>query len=370
MHDGGVRFGVGLSTIADPRHAAADAATLAGQRLRGEPATFAVLLTSPHYRDEADAVLAVVHETAAPTALIGCVAEGIVAGRREVEQQPAVTVWLASMAEPVETFHLEFVRTPSGGLFVGYEFGHAGGDFHLLLPDPYSFPADLLLAHLNANRPGITVLGGVVSGTSGPGGCRLFRDTEVLDSGAVGARLPGWRGVTVVSQGCAPIGDPYTVTGATGNVLTELGGRPPLDRLREIIAALPPRQRDIAVHGPQLGITHSPTSVATPRAHSCSPATAAAAGCSTRPTTTRASSPTCSAFPWPGSSPPVNWARSVAATPCTVSPRPSPCSSTNTHPRLDGPLKSVDRGGFWLRRGGRCRSGGRRVRSDGEDVDG
>jgi small ligand-binding sensory domain FIST len=249
-----VRFGVGLSTVADPQQAAVEAARLAGEGLAGASATLAVLLASPHHRDDGDKVLAAVHEIAAPEALVGCVAEAVVAGRREVEQQPAVALWLAALAEPVETFHMEFVRTPTGGLFAGYEFGHASDDFHLLLPDPYTFPADVLLAHLNAHRPGTQVMGGLVSGAGGPGGCRLFRDRDVLTSGAVGARLPGWREATVVSQGCAPIGEAYTVTGATGNVITGLGGRPPLHRLRDIIAALAPQQQAVAVRGPQIGI--------------------------------------------------------------------------------------------------------------------
>ncbi|WP_034277283.1 FIST signal transduction protein [Haloechinothrix halophila] len=249
-----MRIGVGVSTVRDPSEAASEATTTALAGLNDEPATFAVLLTSPEYRDDAMDVLAAVHDTAAPDALIGCVAETVVANARELEGEPSVAVWLASSAERVETFHLEFVRTPSGGLFAGYEFGHANDDFHLLLPDPYSFPADVLLDHLNAHRPGVRIMGGMVSGGGGPGGCRLFRDGDVVDSGAVGVRLPGWRGLTVVSQGCRPIGEPYTVTGSSGTVLTGLGGRPPLDRLRESIAALPDDQRDAAERGPQIGI--------------------------------------------------------------------------------------------------------------------
>jgi small ligand-binding sensory domain FIST len=44
--------------------------------------------------------------------------------------------------------------------------------------------------------------------------------------------------VPIVSQGCRPIGHPYIVTGAEGALITELGGRPPLQRLREIVEGL------------------------------------------------------------------------------------------------------------------------------------
>jgi small ligand-binding sensory domain FIST len=57
-----------------------------------------------------------------------------------------------------------------------------------------------------------------------------------------------------VAQGCRPVGDPYTVTRAEGNVIFELGGRPPLTRLRELAAALPGRDRELLAQGAQLGL--------------------------------------------------------------------------------------------------------------------
>jgi hypothetical protein len=134
-----------------------------------------------------------------------------------------------------ETFQLDFVRTGSGGLLAGYRFDRSAHDLHVLLPDPYTFPSDLLVEHLNTDLPGTTVMGGVVSGGLGPGDTRLFRDRDVLTSGVVGVRLPGMPGVPIVSQGCRPIGYPYIVTGADGALITELGGRPPLQRLRETV---------------------------------------------------------------------------------------------------------------------------------------
>lgn len=76
----------------------------------------------------------------------------------------------------------------------------------------------------------------------------------MLTSGVVGVRLPGMRGVPVVSQGCRPIGYPYIVTGADGILITELGGRPPLQRLREIVEGLSPDERALVSHGLQIGI--------------------------------------------------------------------------------------------------------------------
>jgi small ligand-binding sensory domain FIST len=252
--DGGVRVAVGLSTAPDAGAAARQAALLAREPLLGGTPTLAVLVTSPHHAAQAQGVLDTVRQVAQPDALVGCVAQAVVAGRRELEDEPAVVVWLAELPRPAQTFHLEFLRTPSGGLFGGYQFDRAGTDLHLLLPDPYTFPTDSLFAHLNAHAAGTTVIGGLVSGAGQPGGSRLFRDAEVLASGAVGVRLPGLRARPVLSQGCRPIGEPYTVTRAEGRFIAELAGRPPLRLLQEIMTGLPVREQVLVSRGLHIGV--------------------------------------------------------------------------------------------------------------------
>jgi small ligand-binding sensory domain FIST len=239
--------------VPDARQAAVEAAAHARDELAGEAPSLAVLLGSRSHSDKAVDVLNAVQEMLEPPALIGCIAQTIVAGRREIEDEPAVAVWLAS-GLAAETFQLDFVRTGSGGLLTGYRFDRTTHDMHLLLPDPYTFPSSLLIEHLNTDLPGTTVVGGVVSGGRGPGDTRLFRDQDVLTSGLVGVRLPGVHGVPIVSQGCRPIGDAYIVTAADGAAITELGGRPPLQRLREIVAGLPPDEQELVSNGLQIGI--------------------------------------------------------------------------------------------------------------------
>ena len=244
---------MGVSTAPDARKAAVEAASHASDELAGEAPSLAVLLGSRSHTEHAAELLTAVQEMVEPPALIGCVAQAIVAGRHEMEDQAAVAVWLAS-GLAAETFHLDFIRTGSGGLLAGYRFDRTAHDLHLLLPDPYTFPSSVLVEHLNNDLPGTMLLGGVVSGGLGRGNTRLFRDRDVLTSGAVGVRLPGMHAVPIVSQGCRPIGDPYIVTGADGAVITELGGQPPLRRLREIVEGLHPDDQELVSHGLQIGI--------------------------------------------------------------------------------------------------------------------
>jgi small ligand-binding sensory domain FIST len=83
---------------------------------------------------------------------------------------------------------------------------------------------------------------------------QLFLDGRVLSEGAVGAYLPQAEIHPLVSQGCRPIGDPFTVTAAEGDLIQELGGRSPVERLQELAAALSDRDRDLLTQGLQVGI--------------------------------------------------------------------------------------------------------------------
>jgi small ligand-binding sensory domain FIST len=134
-------------------------------------------------------------------------------------------------------------------VFTGYRFQGPGSGPYLLIGDPFSFPTDHLLRHLNEQMPGTVVMGGMASGGMGPGETRLFLDNRVVNEGAIGARLPGVRIRTLVSQGCGPVGNVYTVTRAEGNVIHELGGRPPLLRLQELVEGLSPEDRTLLGQG-------------------------------------------------------------------------------------------------------------------------
>ena len=216
--------------------------------------SFAVLFASAHFFGSAQALVAAVAEETGQVPLIGCVADAVAGGAREVESGPAVSLWLAADLGPVETFAMEFVPTASGGAFGGYRFGRDQAGTHLMMCDPYTFPAGDLLAHLNDHVPGAVVMGGMASGGLARRQSQLFLDGRAIGHGAVGAHLPHAEIHPLVAQGCRPVGDPYTITRADGHVIFELGGRPPLARLRELAATLPDRERELLARGAHLGM--------------------------------------------------------------------------------------------------------------------
>jgi small ligand-binding sensory domain FIST len=249
-----VKAGAALVLSADPGAAARRAVAEASDALGDTSPSLAVLFASAQFLDSADALLAAIVEQAGPLPLIGCVGEAVAGGAREVESEPAISLWLGSGLGPVETFAMEFIRTPSGGAYGGYRFPRDAAGVHLMICDPFTFPADGLLTHLNRQLPGAVVMGGLASAALRSRQSQLFLDDRVLSSGVVGVHLPRAEIHPLVAQGCRPVGDAYIITGAQGNVIHELGGRPPLTRLQEMAAALPGRDQELLAQGVLLGV--------------------------------------------------------------------------------------------------------------------
>jgi small ligand-binding sensory domain FIST len=243
-----------LVLTANPVAAATRAVPQATEALGDAAPSLAVLFASAHFLGSARDLLAAVAELTGPLPLIGCVAESVAGGAREVESEPAVSLWLGADLGPVQTFAMEYVRTSSGGAYGGYLFPRESPGVHLLICDPFTFPADGLLTHLNEQVPGAVVMGGMASAALRPGQSRLFLDDRVLSSGAVGVHLPNADVRSLVAQGCRPVGDAYIITRSEGSVIHELGGRPPLVRLREMAAAMSTRDQELLARGLQLGV--------------------------------------------------------------------------------------------------------------------
>jgi small ligand-binding sensory domain FIST len=249
-----MKAGAALVLTADPADAARQAAQQARAALGAEPPAFAVVFASEHFHITAPALIKALTAEIGPVPLIGCVAEAVAGNAREVENEPAVALWLAAGVGPVETFSMQFVRTASGGAFGGYQFSPGRPGVCLMISDPFTFPAEYLLSHLNEHAAGTLVMGGMASGGLGARRSLLFLDGRVLAEGAVGAYLPDAEIHPLVSQGCRPVGEPFTVTAAEGNLVQELGGRPAMNRLQDLAASLSDEDRELLVQGVQVGI--------------------------------------------------------------------------------------------------------------------
>ncbi len=213
----------------------------------GPSPDLAVLFTSASHRETIQEMADAIHQVLAPAALIGTTAVSVIGGPLEVEDRPALSLWAAARC-PARPVRLQATEAPEGWAVDGLPVDAEGT--LLVFPDPYTFPSEVLLEA----GPAITVVGGLAS-AGGPGSNRLVLGHQVFDDGAVGVLLDSRVEVrTVVSQGCRPIGRPYTVTAAQGRVVSEMGGRPAVDRLRETLLGLGEAERALVARGLHLGI--------------------------------------------------------------------------------------------------------------------
>jgi small ligand-binding sensory domain FIST len=249
-----VRIGCGLSTSPDPRVAAIEAGTHARGALLGRPADVAFVFSAGAHLAAPEATLEGVAEALAPPTFVGCAAGGVLGDGREVETGTAVAVWAAALGGgTASAFHAEAIETPEGVGVTGLaEIDDASGV--VLLPDPYSFPTDAVLAELAHRSPGVPIIGGLSSARTPDGDAALFVNESVVAGGAVGVRFDGVEILPCVSQGAAPVGPELTVTASEGNVIRELAGRPALGRLRDAIEELTSDERGMVANGLLLGV--------------------------------------------------------------------------------------------------------------------
>jgi small ligand-binding sensory domain FIST len=251
----GCRIGAGLSTSESAWAAAAEAAREArGDALGRAEIDLAFVFLSPAHLGEVEAAAAAVREELAPQHLLGCVAEGVVAGARELEEGPGVAVWAGALpGAEIECFHIATVETGDGIALTGLpELDDPS--LVALLVDPFTFPVGMFLTRLNETHERLPLVGGIASGGRQPGAQALLLDDAVHADGAVGAVVSGLPVLTVVSQGCRPIGREAVITRCEGNVVYELAGTSALERLRTEIASLSSEEQPLAAGGLLAGL--------------------------------------------------------------------------------------------------------------------
>ncbi len=236
---------------ADVRASTRAAVGRVAAELDGEQPDLAVAFIGAAYADEAKTVRDEVREGLSPGHLIGVTAQGVVVDAKEIEHDDCLSLWTARM--PGARVEVLRYRLPDVDVQVpddlDWPVPPEDASALVVFADPAGFPVDGFLAWLEQQRPGLPVCGGLASGGSN----RLLLDEDILDGGAVAVSLSGVRVRTMVSQGCRPIGNSYVVTRAERNLVHELGGVPPLDRVRQMFSEADPADRDLMRQGLHVG---------------------------------------------------------------------------------------------------------------------
>lgn len=222
------------------------------QQLDGAAANLAVVFASFHYQEQFEDIPGLIRDQLDSPLVLGCSGGGIIGNGLEVEQQPALSITVASLPNvTLKAFHLQADDLPD--LDAGpqtwedlVQVVKSDEPQFILLADPYSFPAQNLILGLDFAFDQSTKIGGLASGAQQQGQNALFLEDQVFRSGAVGVAMSGNVVVdTVVAQGCRPIGKPMRITQSQQNLLGGLDGRPPGEVLRELFEGLNERDRGL-----------------------------------------------------------------------------------------------------------------------------
>ena len=250
-------FASALSTDHDPARAEEQVIEQLGDALEGPPDLLAVFVSHHH----GGAIEELGPRLAAATGagmVLGCTGESIIGADREVEHEPALSVWGAGLPDTaIRTLSVSTSPGPNDEpVFSALpEIEDLGRASLLLLADPFTFPMDAYLKELNREFPGVPAVGGMASGGMGPGQNLLITGGGLQTGGAIGAVLEGGIEVrSVVSQGCRPVGRPWVITDCEDNVLRKLGGKPAMGVLIASIQALSPEDRQLFQSAPFVGL--------------------------------------------------------------------------------------------------------------------
>jgi small ligand-binding sensory domain FIST len=254
-----MRWSSALSERLPTDLAVADAASALRRDLEGAEPDLLLCFASPHHRVGFELLPEIIATQYPRALLLGCSAGGVIGAGREVEGRPALSLTAACLPG-VRLTPLELPPTglPKEGDAAAWRrlAGSEDPATHvLLLSDPFTGDADLIIAALDGAFPEGRRLGGLVSGARGPGEAALFLGRRTRRDGAVAVALSGNVAVdAIVAQGCRPIGQPQIITRCHDNVIEELTGGKPVELLRALHDTLPPRDQELFRHSLFLGI--------------------------------------------------------------------------------------------------------------------
>jgi small ligand-binding sensory domain FIST len=254
-----IAAGTGIAVGGAADNAALEASLEALERSGADRADLAlVFVTGDAHTRAHEALHAVRRVTGAPVVL-GCSGTGVLTERREVEDDLAVAV-LAVRGERLVATPFSFERQGEQrdlGTELARRIGPtvAEGGCALVLPDAMGCNPPALLGRLHDALGFVPVLGAVAAGSP------MFElyNTDAMEGALVGVALSGLAPVIGVTQGCTPIGEPYVITHAEGNVIQRIGSRPALEMLTEAIRANPDTQARIRQAGVFAGLAMDPT---------------------------------------------------------------------------------------------------------------
>jgi small ligand-binding sensory domain FIST len=184
--------------------------------------------------------------------LVGTVGGGLVGTWKEAEGTSGMSLLLVRLPEttltPV-TISAAQIEQSTGASYWQTLTGLSPDevDAWIVLANPFVTGLEQWLAEWNLAFPNVPSIGGLASGFSGESReSMLILDGAATDAAVLALAVKGANVRTIVSQGCKPVGEPFTITRAEENLVYAMGSRPAYQVLSDTFNALSDDEKERA----------------------------------------------------------------------------------------------------------------------------
>jgi len=222
---------------------------LRGRLIAGR-ASLGLVFMSPRFFGQAAQVLELLRVHAQIPLLAGCSSPSLIAGDQEVEGEAGLVLGLYSLpGATLEAVHFtqEQVEEATGPGYWHMETGTSPEQINgwLTFADPFHLDCEAWLQGWNEAYAPLPIAGGLATGDAAEQQrTQVYLNGQVWEEGGVGIAIGGEVALaSVISQGCTPIGDTWTITKAERNLIHQIGNRSAYEVLAETVNQLPEKEQ-------------------------------------------------------------------------------------------------------------------------------
>jgi small ligand-binding sensory domain FIST len=227
-------------------------------RLPAKEVSLGLVFLSSKFFPDAEQVLEILRVHAQIPLLAGCSGGGLVANAEEIENAGGLVLALYSLpGAKLKGIHFtqEQVDAAEGENFWSVETGIAPKDVNgwLAFIDPFHLEPEGWLRSWNKNYAALPVYGGLASSSEPL--AQVYLDGKVYEDGGVAIAIGGDVALAgVISQGCTPIGEAWTLTRVEQNLIRHIGNRPAYEVLSDTVQKLSPEEQKKAQGNLHIGL--------------------------------------------------------------------------------------------------------------------
>ena len=221
-------------------------------QLGAQPISLGLVFMSPNFFPHAQATLEILRVHARIPLLAGCSSTSLIAGANEIESATGIVLALYSLpGAELKSFHFsqEQVEEADGAAYWPLESAvepkHTNG--WLAFIDPFHLDTESWIRGWNESYAPSPVFGGLAGGIFSDQTTQVYLNGEVFENGGVAVSIGGDVKLSgVISQGCTPIGDTWTLTRVEHNLIHQIANRPAYAVLADTVQKLSPADQQKA----------------------------------------------------------------------------------------------------------------------------